>query len=171
VVLNAFLSGDDNTKIAESSVIYITNKTVRFGDDVYQFRNVTGFGIGKVKSKTIPFLFILILFCLGVFILKNSSDFSGQLCLYISIAALLFNILRPRLYGLKLYLNSGDAQIFVTSKTLWLENCVAKLYDFMEKAEEGSFMTIKIGGHMTGNIVQGSTTRDISTIINRVSKT
>ncbi len=164
--LNAFLSGDDNTKIAQADVIYISDKTVRFGNDVYQFRNVTGFGIDEVKSKKIPFLVIVGLFLFGLTVMNFNNSW-GLLSLVISVMALGANILQPKMYGLKLYLNSGDAQIFLTSDTVWLKRSVRSLYDFMNNAGEGSSMTIQIGGNITGNIIQGSKVRDVFSDVNK----
>ncbi|GAB4191285.1 MAG: hypothetical protein Fur006_34230 [Coleofasciculaceae cyanobacterium] len=166
MVLNAFLSGDNNTKIAEARILYLTKKTVRFGDDIYQFRNVTGFGIGKVKPKKISMKVILILFFLGPFVgLIPGLTFLGLIMLLLAIAAIFSNIVQPQLYGLQLYVNSGDAQIFITSDTDWLKRAVGKLYDFMENSEEGSHMTIQVGGEVSGTIIQGSTARDVKNMV------
>jgi hypothetical protein len=117
MTLSTFLQGDDRTSIAKAEVLYITKKTVRFGDDVYQFRNVTGFGIDEVKTKKIPWLFIFVLFVLG-FIVGNFAQGWGVILIMISIAAFLYNIAQPKMYGLKLYLNSGDGKIFITSAVI-----------------------------------------------------
>ncbi|MFB2981952.1 DUF6232 family protein [Microseira sp. BLCC-F43] len=154
MTLSTFLQGDDKTSIEKAEVLYITKKTVRFGDDVYQFRNVTGFGIGEVQTKKIPYLFIFVLFVLGA-IVGNFAQEWGGILIMISIAALIYNIAQPKMYGLKLYLNSGDGKIFITSDTAWLKKAVMKLYDFTENAQDGSSMTIQIGGSITGNIIQG----------------
>lgn len=170
--LNAFLSGDDNTKIAQSDVIYITDKIVKFGDDVYQFRNVTGFGIGEIKAKKPPFLlvgFFIFLLIIGLYISSKFNNLWGLLIAGISSIVLFVQAdnYQPKKYGLKLYLNSGDAQIFITSDTVWLKRSVRSLYDFMENAEEGSSMTIHIGGNITGNIIQGSKVRDVFSDVNK----
>lgn len=88
----------------------------------------------------------------------------GIILVVISIIGLIFNISQPPLYGLKLYVNSGDAQIFITSQTAWLKRAVGTLYDFLENAEEGSSMTIQVGGNISGNIVHGSTVRDVKNV-------
>lgn len=172
--LNAFLSGDDNTKIAQADVIYITDRIVKFGDDIYQFRNVTGFGIGGVKAKKPPFLlvgFFLFLFIVGYYISIQFNNLWGLLISGISgiVLQVQADNYQPKRYGLKLYLNSGDAQIFITSDTVWLKRSVRSLYDFMNNAEEGSYMTIQIGGNITGNIIQGSKVRDVFSDVNKSS--
>lgn len=138
MVLSAFLQGNDKTTIEKAKVLYITKKTVRFGDDVYQFRNVTGFGIGEVKPKKIPFIVILGLFLLGIIMISFNS-FVGSIMLLCSIAALATNLSQPKLYGLELYLNSGDGKIFITRDIPFLKRTVGELYDFMESNKEETY--------------------------------
>ncbi|MBP5974602.1 hypothetical protein HW132_18155 [Brasilonema sp. CT11] len=159
---NSFLQASDNIDIVSTDILYLTDKTVRFGADVYQFRNVTGFGIGEVKPKKVPFTTILGLFIFGLVLYPLSSFLGGLgtflslLMLLIPVAMLVSNLTQPKLFGLKLHLNSGEGKIFITNDTKWLEKAVSKLYQFMENIQDGSSMTIQIGGSITGNIIQGS---------------
>ncbi|HBL14118.1 MAG TPA: hypothetical protein DD379_22550 [Cyanobacteria bacterium UBA11162] len=154
MVLDGFLQTTENTTIEKAEFIYITNKSVKYGDDVYQFRNVTGFGIGEVKPKKIPILIILLLFIAGLIIMGFGASW-GLLPFLMGIAAIGFNIQQPKLYGLKLYLNSGESKIFITSDTIWLKKAVTNLYSFLEKAEEGNYLSIQVGGSIEGNLVTG----------------
>lgn len=160
MLLDTFLQPSDNTTIAKSSTLYLTNKTLRFGDDVYQFRNVTGFGIGEVKPKKIPFLFIFGFFVAG-FVVRNSNGYFGGTLLIISILAFVINISQPKLYGLKVYLNYGDGQIFITSDTAWLGRAIGVLNDFMENAQDGNYLSINVGGNFAGNMITNSSIGDI----------
>ncbi|MEQ8757286.1 MAG: DUF6232 family protein [Coleofasciculus sp. G1-WW12-02] len=154
-LLNAFLKLPDNLSLEKAEVLYITKQTLRFGDDVYQFKNITGFGVGQIKVM-IPFSLIIIVFIFGVIISSWLSRQWGNVTIIISCLAAIFSFIQPKQYGLQIYLNSGDKKLFVTSDTKWLERAVSRLYDFMENAPEGSSMTIEIGGNIQGNIIQGS---------------
>lgn len=161
MILDSFLQPHDKTNIANSDLLYVTKKSVKFGDNIYQFRNVTGFGIGEVKTRKIPISWILGFFVFGGILKTISNDF-GLLLILMAIGAIVFNIMQPKLYGLTLYLNSGDSTIFITSDTPWLERAVGKLYDFTENAQEGSYLSIKVGGNIEGNLITGTVGGDVS---------
>jgi Family of unknown function (DUF6232) len=152
MALNEFLPGDNSTKIAEATLLEVTKKIVRFGDDVYQFRNVTGFGIGEVRRGRISFIGWIIVLVISI-----------PLWGIPLILAILYSLFLAKSYGLMLYLNSGEAQIFITSDRNWLKKAVGTLYDFMQNAEEGSHMTLQVGGNIAGNIIQNGKIRDVST--------
>ncbi|MCP2731632.1 DUF6232 family protein [Limnofasciculus baicalensis] len=162
MVLDSFLQPPDKTAIAKSGLLHVTKKSVKFGDNVYQFRNVTGFGIGEVKSEGIPILFILGLFLFGGILATTNNLLVGVIVISIAIGCTIWNIIRPKLYGLTLYLNSGDSRIFITSDTNWLNRAVSKLYDFIENAQEGSYLSITVGGNIEGNIIGGDVGGNVS---------
>ena len=156
--------------IFDDTTIHITKNTVKFGSDVYQFRNVTGFGKSLVKTPKVPFQWILGLFVIGL-IGANYADnrFAGIVILMVATILLLHNILTPQKYGLKLYLNSGaPLPIFVTTDIDGLKGVVSVLYDFMESNEEGSYVvystdrSIKIEGSVGGNFIGRDAMGDVS---------
>ena len=53
------------------------------------------------------------------------------------IGAALFNLSLPKLYGLSLYLNSGNEITFVTKDMEFLKRVVRTLKEFMENPPEG----------------------------------
>ncbi len=116
--------------------IVITKKVVKFGSYVYQFRNVTGFGVANVKTpyKVHP-LVILILLFLGGILLSQSDKTSqgfGILILLLACAGILDDLLRPKRIGLELYVNSGNNVIFVTTDKSGIREVISQLCEFME---------------------------------------
>jgi hypothetical protein len=139
MILNNILQEDNNTTIEEARYIEITKKTVKFGDDVYQFRNVSGFGVAEIK-KSIPIKFILVLFIAGLFVtVIPGARMWGVLMLLVSIGIVVDEVVKPKRYGFKLYINSGDGKIFITNDIDGIKKVVSTLYEFMESNEEGSY--------------------------------
>ncbi|MEQ8462818.1 DUF6232 family protein [Coleofasciculus sp. E1-EBD-02] len=155
MVLKALFQIPENISLEEADILYITKYTLRFGDDVYQCKNVTGFGIGEIKQR-VPILLIFILFVIGFYLKFVLYNQWGSILLIADLILGVLSLARPKQYGLQIYLNSGDKKLFVTSDIDWIKQAVRKLYYFMEKAPEGSSMTIEIGGNIQGNIIQGS---------------
>lgn len=164
-----------NTEIPiRNATIEITKNTVKFGSDVYQFRNVTGFGVCPVPTAKVPSSWIWFSFIFGLWGVMNSSLNSdhktgAMLLLAFGILSLAFNKLWPPKYGLKLYLNSGSPlPIFITKDIKGLKGVVSVLYDFMESHEEGRYVvysndnSIKIEGSVGGNFIGGDATGNVS---------
>ncbi|MEG4577382.1 DUF6232 family protein [Microcoleus sp. N3A4] len=151
--------------IWDDTQIYITKNTVKFGSEIYQFRNVTGFGISRVKTYKLPFQWILGFFVIGLVVanyFKNEMRAAGIIIAVVAIICLILNSFWPEKYGLKLYLNSGSPlPIFVTTDMKGLEKVVYVLYKFMESNAEGSYVvyssdrSIRIEGNFEGNFIGG----------------
>jgi hypothetical protein len=138
-ILQTILQGDTNTTIEKAKLIEITKKTVRFGDDVYQFCNVAGFGVSEIK-RSIPVKLVVALLTIW-FALLSVPTFRIYV-LIIGILAIIFilKVRGPKTYGLKLYINSGDSKIFATKDIEGIKTVVLTLYEFMESNEEGSYV-------------------------------
>lgn len=166
----------DTDKPLRNIKIEITKRTVRFGSEIYQFRNVTGFGISSVttdvNTKNIfAMQFILGLFVIGIF-LANFPDWRrwGVTLISISIGGLYANTSQPKEYGLKLYLNSGyPSPVFITRDIRGLKEVVSTLYNFMENNEEATYIIyaedrsmrienryIQIEGSVGGSVIAGN---------------
>jgi len=155
----------DADKPIRNATIEITNRTVRFGSDVYQFRNVTGFGLAPVKNENLfPIQFILGVFVIGLFC-ANIPDLRiwGIILVLVAIGVFYANTSQPKKYGLKLYLNSGSpSPVFITSDMPGLEEVVSVLYKFMESNAEGSYIihaedrSIRIEGSVGGSVTAGN---------------
>lgn len=166
----------DTDKPIRNTTIKITKQTVRFGADVYQFRNVTGFGLAPVKNETLfPIQFILGLFLIGL-LFANSSDgrIWGIIMILLAIAGFYANTSQPKKYGLKLYLNSGSpSPVFITSDMSGLEEVVSVLYKFMETNAEGTYIihaedrSIRIEGSVGGSVTAGNIEGSSSSYVGR----
>jgi hypothetical protein len=140
--------------------IYITKKTVRFGQEVYQFNNITGFAVSTVKiPNIIPTSWFLVLFVLGSIIgivPTNDARAIGILMSLIGFIGICSNFSQPKHRGLGIYLNSGHRKIFITTDIKGLEEIVAILYKYMDSDEEkGTYVVNVVGGNVTGNFVGG----------------
>jgi Family of unknown function (DUF6232) len=175
--LSRILSSNDRQTVKTRGFIEITSHTVRLENDVYQLRNVTGFGVSDVKTKGIPFSFIFALLIFALlsfsFIPKSTSvsdPISGlatvSLVLWmLLIGAVAINVSLPKLYGLSLYLNSGNEIIFITKDMEFLKRVVRILKEFMENPPDGEILSITIGGNVGGNVTLGNVNTKITTEI------
>ncbi|WP_341733395.1 DUF6232 family protein [Microcoleus sp. EPA2] len=168
----------ETDKPIRNTTIEITNRTVRFGSDVYQFRNVTGFGLAPVKNENLlPIQFILGLFVIGLFcanIPDSSWRILGIILVLLAIWGFYANTSQPKKYGLKLYLNSGSpSPVFITSDMSGLENVVSVLYKFMESNSEGTYVihaedrSIRIEGSVGGSVTAGNIGGSSSSYVGR----
>jgi len=162
---NDLLPKEDNDRPIRNTRIEITKQTVRFDSDVYQFRNVTGFGLDPVKNQNLfPIQFILGLFVIGLFC-ANIPDWRmwGIILVLAAIGAFYANTSQAKKCGLKLYLNSGSpSPVFITSDMEGLRNVVSELYQFMESNAEGTYVinaedrSIRIEGSVGGSVTAGN---------------
>lgn len=134
---NSLQRQDDKVIVIDRpEAIVVTKKVVKFGSCVYQFRNVTGFGVANVKTpyKVHP-LVILILLFLGTILLSQSDpqvQGFGILILLLACAGILDDLLQPKRIGLELYVNSGNNVIFVTTDKSGIREVISQLCEFME---------------------------------------
>lgn len=156
MLLNQILAANGKQTIEEKGFLEITNNTVKLANDVYQFRNVTGFGVGEVKTKGIPFNLIFILF-LVAFVSGNIPGLGGWSLMFwvLVVGAVVYNFNRPKVYGLSLYLNSGHEIVFATENIDLLNRAVRTLKDFMENPQEFKYVNITVEKDNKGNIVVG----------------
>lgn len=165
--------GSSNITVEKDKVIRITKRTVTFGNNVYQTRNIAGFGDGEIKLGSIlPFPILLGGFLVGL-ILANFPGVKlvGYIILLSAIGILAYQISREKQYGLLLTLNSGDKYLFTTTDKEGLRKVVGTLCEFIEKDAEGVYTvtvhdnSINVQGGFTGTAVTGKNPGDISTNI------
>lgn len=147
----------------------ITKRTVSFGNNVYQFKNITGFSEGKIeKTLPIPWGFILIGFIFSLIIIGSVSAAFGIFTLVVCAICIGINLSQNDEYGLILTLNSGGKHMFVTSDHKRLSEVVQKLYQFMESDQDSmspitiNDNSIQIQGNMTGVAASGTGNSTIS---------
>jgi hypothetical protein len=133
---------ENEVKIENSKIdIYITKKTVRFGSEVYQFCNVTGFGISEFKAKNLISLIIILLLAIVSIIARIYGVKRLEIVtLVMAFLAIAWNRIRPRKYGFTLYLNSGDKRVFITRNRKFLNDLISVIYEFMESNAEGGYV-------------------------------
>jgi hypothetical protein len=144
--------------INKPATIYITRKSVQFGQEVYQFINITGFAVTKRKAQnTIPISWLLVLFVLGLIVGSiPNSVWVGTTMVIIALLGIFSNVSQPQRYGLGLYLNSGHERIFITSDLKGLKAVVANLYEYMDSDDKKEAYVVNIvEGNVTGNFVGG----------------
>lgn len=147
---------NNDTDIVDKAAIYINKKTVQFGQEVYQFHNITGFGVSKVKTGKVPILVIAGLFILGLFSLNLNTQAAFGFVIA-AIVCIFVNLGIPQQYGLGLYLNSGQQKIFVTSDQTGLRKVVESLYKYMNSDEnQGTYVVTVVRGNINGNYIGGN---------------
>lgn len=65
-LLDIILESNDSQTVKTKAIIEVTSHTVKLENDIYRFRNVTGFGVSNVKVKGIPLSFIFTLLVLAL---------------------------------------------------------------------------------------------------------
>lgn len=162
-------TSQQNTEIPiRNATIEITKNTVKFGSDVYQFRNVTGFGVCPVRTFKVPLPLIGLFFIVGLFLFIFYTDDHGQksagfAMMFVAFLAFLYNTFWPLTYGLKLYLNSGSPlPIFISSDLKGLKKVVSVLYDFMESNDERTYKINIVEGNVEGNFIGGDASGRVS---------
>lgn len=152
-------SNDNNNRTRETAqLIEITNNTVKFGSSVYQFRNVTGFRVGKIPKNKFPFQLVMILTIGGTL---TVALVIGWFLLLLALFLVFRHFTQTQYYGLSLFLNSGQERFFVSSDRKFLNKIVSILYDFMENNRDEavyidmSNRSVQVGGDFHGNAVTG----------------
>jgi Family of unknown function (DUF6232) len=135
------LQNSSSTEIEKTSQIHITKKTLRFGNSVYQFHNVTGFKVGQVKTGLLfPMKTLLIAFLIGLVLANiDGAKLLGILILLGAIAGIIANLTQPKVYGLQLELNSGGSKLFPTTDLEGLRKIIALIYEYMESEKENPY--------------------------------
>lgn len=171
-----------NVTIERETIISATKKTFRFGKNVYQTHNITGFTEGDLDGKIrIPKIIIFFIFLLGLIVivlgpifLKNRFiDFSdvakqtikvGIYLILLGFFANLINFLNPKEYGLLVTFNSGDRTLFITRDRKSLKTVIANLCKIIESEEEDKLnYQISINNSVVkGNLVQGEVGENVS---------
>jgi hypothetical protein len=161
-----------NVTIERETIISATKKTFRFGKNVYQTHNITGFREGDLDGKIrIPEIIIFFIFLIGLIFLSYSfiNDPKPTRTIGISLILLGFfghfiNLLNPKKYGLLVTFNSGDRTLFITKDRKSLKTVIDNLCKIIESEEEEKLnYQISINNSVVrGNLVQGEVGKDVS---------
>lgn len=155
---NGFQNNRDVTFQTGDIEIKLTKRTISFRDEVYQFRNIAGFGERSIKKKSIvPFEICIGVLLLGMLFMSMAMmKIWGILFVILSLVMIVINIKQPRKYGLLLTLNSGDKQLFVTTDRKNIKKVVEYLQKFIDNEQDGSCTihitdnSINVDGNFTG---------------------
>lgn len=138
------LNKEDNQEVYYNPPnIYITRNTIKFGDNVYQFKNVTGFGISELKKNDLylKIAIILLLSWLSIVFFPEIPGGFKFIHLVLTVVAFYIYGKQATYYALALYLPSGDNKMFVSSDVTGLRKMIDTLYEYMENPNiEGGFI-------------------------------
>jgi Family of unknown function (DUF6232) len=150
---NSFGSSQSITVDRDNQLITVTSKTVRFGSSVYQTHNIASFTEGKIAVSSIPWIFIILVFIIGIASLSFNS-LLGVMLIFVAISGIFWND-RPKQKGLLITLNSGDKMLFV-AQAAGLDEVIANIYTLIEMEKEGSYKISITNSQISGNLVQGN---------------
>ncbi len=150
-------SNGNITIFQEQTVITVTKKTVRFGKDVYQTHNITGFSEGEIEIGSIPWIVVILLF-IGGSAVVSFNETVGWLVTLAGIAGGVWNFIKPKHYGLLITLNSGDKKLFVTPDTQALKQVIMEIYEFIEQEQENdaAYQITITNSKVSGNFILGN---------------
>ncbi|MEG4417991.1 DUF6232 family protein [Microcoleus sp. LAD1_D5] len=149
------LGSNQSITLERNKVITITKRTVRFSYNVYQTHNITGFSEGEVDIGTIPWG-IIIVFLLGSSIVGMGNSGVGGLLGLVAIGGAIWNVSKPKHYGLLLTLNSGDQKLFTTKQKESLKQVIGVIYEFIESEKEATYQISISNSEVSGNFIQGN---------------
>ncbi|MEY3869610.1 MAG: hypothetical protein RLZZ338_3501 [Cyanobacteriota bacterium] len=149
------LGSNQNITLEHNRVITITKRTVRFSHNVYQTHNITSFSEGEVDIGTITWV-IIIFFLLISLIAGTSNSGLGSLLGLVAIGGIVWNIVKPKHYGLLLTLNSGDKTLFTTTQKESLKRVIGVIYELIESEKEATYEISISNSQVSGNFIQGN---------------
>jgi Family of unknown function (DUF6232) len=135
MLINDLLKQDDSKKIIENpKLIEFSTRTVRFGNSIYQLRNITGFEVGEIPKQKLQLMLVIGLIIGGCLLLAIGI---GLILLGIAAWMIFSHVSQPQKYGFILELNSGGSTSFINSDKIFLGNIVSNLYQLMEGDIDG----------------------------------
>lgn len=158
MLISDLVKQDDSNKIIENpKFIEFSRRTVRFGDSIYQLRNITGFQVGEIPKQKLSWLVVLGLIVVGFLLL---AVVVGIVLIGIAVWMLISHFSQVQKYGFMLELNSGGKTYFVSSDKRFLGEIVSQLYKLMEGDVESLTVnwddrSVKVYGEVKGAISTG----------------
>jgi hypothetical protein len=143
-----------SVNVERNQVITVTKRTVRFSKNVYQTNNIASFSEGNVTVSGLPWMLLIILIVIGL--VFSALNGIGWVLMLAGIAGVVWNLSKPKNYGLLLSLNSGDKSLFVSSDTEGLKKVISVIYDLIEKESEATYQVNISNSKIEGGFIQGS---------------
>ncbi|MEO0843195.1 MAG: DUF6232 family protein [Cyanobacteria bacterium J06643_5] len=165
--VSAISKDSKNIVLERNKVITITNRTVRFGAEVYQTHNIAGFGEGEVEIGRISWIILIPMFLVGS-LLASMSYYNRELAtigiilVIASFAGVVWNAQKPKHYGFLITLNSGDKRFFITTDKPGLKRVTSTIYDILELDKEATYQVTVNNGDIKGNFIQGHAQGNLS---------
>jgi Family of unknown function (DUF6232) len=157
--------GSRNVSLESNSVITVTRRTVRFAKNVFQTHNISSFSDGEVEIGRIPWAMAIIPLILWLLIgLADMRQWFvlAWLLFFTGITCLVWNVAKPKHYGLLISLNSGEKKLFITSDTKGLKKTITVIYDLLETESESTYQININSSNIQGNFIAGSNSGDTS---------
>lgn len=159
-------SGNQNILIEKNrATITVSKRTVRFEKNVVQTHNISSFSDGEVEMGRIPWAIVVIPLIIWLLIgLADARQWFGLawLLFLLGITCLIWNLKKPKYYGLLISLNSGEKKLFTTSDTQGLKKIITTIYDLLETESESTYQININSSNIQGNFIAGSNSGDIS---------
>lgn len=135
MLLTDLIKQDENKKIVENpGFIEFSKRTVRFGNSIYQLRNITGFEVGEIPKQKLQIIWVLVLIVVGILLL---AVVVGLLLIGIAVWMLNSHFSQPQKYGFIMELNSGGNIYFITKDKEFLRDIASAIYKLMEGDIDG----------------------------------
>jgi hypothetical protein len=153
-----------NTSVELSQLITVTNRTVSFSNTVCQTKNIASFSEGDVAILELPWTPITLVTLLGFIMVSTSFGNSkgiGVVMVLLGVVGIIWNLSKPKHYGLLLSLNSGDKKLFISSDTKGLKNIISVIYDLIETDSEATYQVNISNSKIKGNFIQGNNSGSI----------
>lgn len=142
-----------NKSFEDAKQIEITQNVIKFGSTVYQFRNITGFRVGKLE-KPAQFLVFGIILCLIGLLVLQFSGFFGIIIIGFGIFLIFQYVNQKNDYILSIFLNSGRESVFISKDRDFLMEIVSLVYKIMLEGSEAKYVvsiqdrSIRVAGNV-----------------------
>lgn len=133
--------------MSENNYLTITENTIKYGDNVYQLKNITHVGKYTVNRRRVRnIIAALILAGIGFFLLSMGvrGDFIQILILGswgVAAVLLLWGIFSFKKYALVVETSSGRTEIFTASKERFVDEIISQISEVMENPQKGTNIT------------------------------
>jgi Family of unknown function (DUF6232) len=140
--------------VEKDQIITVTKRTVRFSKNVYQTNNIASFSEGNITASGLSWTLLIILIVIGIVV--SALNGIGWVLILTGISGVVWNLLKPKKYGLLLSLNSGDKSLFVSSDTEGLQKTISVIYELIEEECEATYQVYISNSKIAGAFIQGS---------------
>ncbi len=122
------------------SLLYITEKTIKYSGQVYQLKNITQVGKYKIRQKRWSIAFVTILIGVGGIAImgQRGAEPLGAGIIGFALVLFLWNVFRKRKFLLRLETSSGNSELFTSKDEPFIDDLIANITEIMELEIEGT---------------------------------